>query len=387
MLKKISAIAISLSLLLCLSMNLNGQQQVLLSKHSYSAGSPGAWFSNSDEYYTYTEANNELFLSAISRHDVSGNNVYGDNSYIYNYHVTHSTLVNDLGKTYYYNIYNDSTNALYYSKTYSIDPQNRFTFYGQGTTFMQRYYNSVTGFLDSLMFRDWSSYSKFINTPDNINRVQSHHKYISSDSVNWQLETIRTFQYGNLLPLTLNLQTPELNNSNLCTVLDSNYELLTMTDYYPNSDYTLNWNFTYTLNSSRLVIMLRDEYYVNTYNYAFDLSGKITSTSYSSSIDYGTSYTWGEFVSSQDDFITPAVLHSYPNPFCNNLTINTKGISYENISIYNIKGQLVRSWQDVKSTELIWDGKNESNQPVSSGVFLIKARKGNQVINTKVLKY
>lgn len=83
------------------------------------------------------------------------------------------------------------------------------------------------------------------------------------------------------------------------------------------------------------------------------------------------------------------LLSTYPNPFLSELTITlqNKLPLPTDISIYNIKGQLIRSWKDVKSDELIWDGKDKSNHPVSSGIYLIRARQGKQISTAKVLKY
>ena len=101
--------------------------------------------------------------------------------------------------------------------------------------------------------------------------------------------------------------------------------------------------------------------------------------------------TWDSVVSNEDQ-IQPTNLFSidtYPNPFRQDLSIkiNNKDSVPSEINIYNIKGQLVRTWKDVKSYELIWDGKDTSNQPVKSGIYLIKAKQGKDISTAKVLKY
>jgi len=111
-------------------------------------------------------------------------------------------------------------------------------------------------------------------------------------------------------------------------------------------------------------------------------------------MSYGASNTdffnWETITSNTDEYsiLTDSVIAIYPNPFSNNLKIsNSNKTSMDEISIYNIKGQLVRTWKDVKSSELTWDGKDASNQPVSSGVYLIRARHDKDISTAKVLKY
>ena len=124
-------------------------------------------------------------------------------------------------------------------------------------------------------------------------------------------------------------------------------------------------------------------------SFYFDLQGLYLHRSSSGSSGTSTEWvTWEDYTPIQDEYYTPILfkLSAYPNPFTNYLIINAKDNSFENISIYNIKGQLVRTWKDVKSNELTWDGKDESNQPVSNGVYLIKAKQDKQVSVMKVIK-
>ena len=75
-------------------------------------------------------------------------------------------------------------------------------------------------------------------------------------------------------------------------------------------------------------------------------------------------------------------LANYPNPFNPTTTIKfsaTENLINPKISIYNIKGQLIKT---INSTQniifsgeegtIIWDGENKQNKPVSSGVYFYK---------------
>lgn len=93
-----------------------------------------------------------------------------------------------------------------------------------------------------------------------------------------------------------------------------------------------------------------------------------------------------------DDEIAPTlslVMDCYPNPFRRELTIimsNRKG-TIDDISVYNLKGQLIRQWKEVQTNSLKWDGTDIHQQSAGSGVYLIKARQGNKIFTNKVLKY
>ena len=109
-------------------------------------------------------------------------------------------------------------------------------------------------------------------------------------------------------------------------------------------------------------------------------------------IEYTCDYT------SIDNFELPIVtagydLRNYPNPF-NPTTIISFSLNTENteIIIYNIKGQKVRTFtnhQITKSSnqQIIWNGTDDDNQPVSSGIYFYQLRiDGNsKAINKMIL--
>jgi len=99
---------------------------------------------------------------------------------------------------------------------------------------------------------------------------------------------------------------------------------------------------------------------------------------------------WSYNVPTEDPVITPApsVLSVYPNPFkaSLNIKLDSKAKQASDISIYNIKGQLIRTWKNVKAEELSWDGRDNNNKPASGGVYLIQAKQGNSTSCRKVIK-
>ena len=77
-------------------------------------------------------------------------------------------------------------------------------------------------------------------------------------------------------------------------------------------------------------------------------------------------------------------LSNYPNPFNPSTTISYKIANSGNvlIEIFNIKGQKIRTLVDGKyksgSYSTVWDGINESNIEVSTGIYYCKLKSGNQ---------
>lgn len=78
-----------------------------------------------------------------------------------------------------------------------------------------------------------------------------------------------------------------------------------------------------------------------------------------------------------------------PNPFTTELKVHlaTKNSQGGKVKIYNLKGQLVRTFthDNTSSDVLIWNGQNEQNQAVSSGVYLFKYSSEDQVQIRKVM--
>ncbi|MEA2096515.1 MAG: FlgD immunoglobulin-like domain containing protein, partial [Candidatus Cloacimonadota bacterium] len=103
-----------------------------------------------------------------------------------------------------------------------------------------------------------------------------------------------------------------------------------------------------------------------------------------------------EVVSAQDEqFCVPQYnLNNYPNPFNPTTTISfnvTQNSDFVNLEIYNIKGQIVKSFPINQYTnspvhQVTWNGTDENNQPVSSGVYFFNLIvNGNSVASKKCM--
>ncbi len=85
-------------------------------------------------------------------------------------------------------------------------------------------------------------------------------------------------------------------------------------------------------------------------------------------------------------------LHSnYPNPFnpITNISYSVKKAGKVTLEVYNIKGQLVKTLvNDVKETgnyTTTWNGTDNSNKSVSSGVYFYKMKTGNYTATKKMI--
>jgi hypothetical protein len=85
------------------------------------------------------------------------------------------------------------------------------------------------------------------------------------------------------------------------------------------------------------------------------------------------------------------LIGNYPNPFAGQTTIayNLKSAQNVQISIYNLKGQKVRTLvNEVKSAQLqnvTFDGKDDNGTQLSSGLYFYRLTAGNQVQTRKLV--
>lgn len=85
-------------------------------------------------------------------------------------------------------------------------------------------------------------------------------------------------------------------------------------------------------------------------------------------------------------------LHSYPNPFSSSVVLELKlsSATEAKIYIYNIKGQLIRKMEtiplDTGLQHFAWDGLDNKNRAVPSGIYLIIVKSEQRTIIHKLLK-
>ena len=107
-------------------------------------------------------------------------------------------------------------------------------------------------------------------------------------------------------------------------------------------------------------------------------------------LNYLWNITVNDVVSTEEILLTSYSLRNFPNPFNPETTIkfNTENTEENTeIEIYNIKGQKIKQLEvrnlKLGINEVIWDGTDENNQPVSSGIYMYQLKIGRKVIACK----
>ncbi len=109
-------------------------------------------------------------------------------------------------------------------------------------------------------------------------------------------------------------------------------------------------------------------------------------------VDIGYHYPDGIIVTNIEDVEFQPKLYqffNYPNPFNPQTTISFQLSENDevNLSIYNIKGQKIKTIVNQKLEQglhqITWDGKNDNNQYVASGVYFYKLKVNNKNIAIK----
>ena len=97
---------------------------------------------------------------------------------------------------------------------------------------------------------------------------------------------------------------------------------------------------------------------------------------------------------SQNNSVAPALTNleqNYPNPFNPETTISfsLQTAGDVTVDIYNIKGQKVKSLvndhKDAGRHSVVWNGTDENNKNVSSGVYFYKLKSGKMSLSRKMI--
>ncbi|MCK4654342.1 MAG: T9SS type A sorting domain-containing protein, partial [Candidatus Cloacimonetes bacterium] len=81
--------------------------------------------------------------------------------------------------------------------------------------------------------------------------------------------------------------------------------------------------------------------------------------------------------------------NNYPNPFnpTTNISFSIEENGLVSLKIYNIRGQLIKTLVsenlDAGVHTMVWDGKDNNSQSVSSGIYLYKMKAGGRYTSTK----
>ena len=119
----------------------------------------------------------------------------------------------------------------------------------------------------------------------------------------------------------------------------------------------------------------------DTLNYVFDNVGEFTVKCYASDSDFTVIATWHANITVSNDvevLATNNLAQNIPNPFNPSTKINFSLKKNSNVSIvvYNIKGQKVKTLVSENYNQgnhsVVWNGLDDNNQAVSSGVYFYR---------------
>lgn len=242
---------------------------------------------------------------------------------------------------------------------------------------------------------------------DNLNRLSVWTEYRYQNSV-WTPQNRKLIIYSEFAEpfpaplhfLDLRLTYVINGRENLINSYDILYPVLSVTSQkYTNGSWINSSGSSYNSHLDPYEIVLYYSYLSGLSsgetNHCFGYDGYFTGTESMYNLGQITSshVTWEDYTPILEDCHPSPVSYLSilvsPNPFRTNLRLSLdKAVpAAADISIYNLKGQLIRSWKDVKAPELTWDGKDSNNCPVSSGVYLIRARQGKAVSTSKAIKF
>jgi len=95
-------------------------------------------------------------------------------------------------------------------------------------------------------------------------------------------------------------------------------------------------------------------------------------------------------VSVREEMISPQItLSNYPNPFNPSTTIyfeTTNSHELSQINIYNLKGQKIKQYSILNDqSSIIWNGTDQNDQPVSSGIYFYNLNIENSLVKKMIL--
>jgi hypothetical protein len=95
--------------------------------------------------------------------------------------------------------------------------------------------------------------------------------------------------------------------------------------------------------------------------------------------------------STNDNTVTalPITVTLSPNPFTSMVKVHVKSDLPVTISVYNIKGQLIKTTTEIPqggNVQWLWDAKDNKNGHVANGIYLLKADNGRETKLIKTLK-
>jgi len=300
----------------------------------------------------------------------------------------------------------DSTGALFASNSITKDNQGRpidkvLTYFKNNIItdhYTMCYSNSIQP--DTLIYTDsWNGYHDtyiYVNTYDELSRKQRQDRYCQSDT-GWSLYGYYEYSYINPFPQQLDLISHD-PFMGVETLFDSICQIDSIV-YHPSNStpYTTDWTCTQNGNICFVSGWL-DSPWCDTLRVTYNQYGLQTDY-YEHWHQEGDNETvvkhfiWEQVETGNEDSHVVEVLNlsAFPNPFRTStlLTFELEKAGLTHLSVYNLKGQRVRTLQSGLLAKgmhtLTWNGKDENGRSVASGIYLFQLNTGNHTTVSKAI--
>ncbi|MBT7039190.1 MAG: T9SS type A sorting domain-containing protein, partial [Bacteroidetes bacterium] len=156
------------------------------------------------------------------------------------------------------------------------------------------------------------------------------------------------------------------------------------TIYSFDNNYNVNWQSEFETNVARGDKSIKS---LNNENFIFSV--RAVGGAYELNMGLVKTDSQGLVTSIDNEiiFVTDFKLINYPNPFNSLTTISFETTNFSQnsrIEIFNINGQKIKEYSIFNNqSSILWDGTDQLNKPVSSGVYLYRLKTNDKYCKTK----
>ncbi|MDY0151487.1 MAG: T9SS type A sorting domain-containing protein [Candidatus Cloacimonas sp.] len=278
--------------------------------------------------------------------------------------------------------------------TYEYGSNGKVSQLNRYCNYCSPYSNDLNGFWECVM------------EYDSLDRNISEVRHFSADNVEWNPIYRLTYSYQVMDYIPLNFKIDEI--ASVIFEFDffpfevfSTYKVATVSLYrYENDDWIFGYDMycpTYIIDSDGSLQVQQGVSLPNpTVKRVFNTSGQLVKHAESffypdAIISSATTYNWSFDGVEVDDGIAlpPSIeLIAYPNPFRNEVSIEVKNrvSSQKEISVYNLKGQLIRKLSVTPENKSMWDGKDLHGVAAAAGIYFLRTDGIERNKLTKIIK-
>lgn len=233
-------------------------------------------------------------------------------------------------------------------------------------------------------------------SPDSANWVNSENETITYHPNDTSNESTVIAYFSNFLTMAFFVADPWMMLFGMPT--------LDLMDAWVDEAWVPSERITFTWNNQNKLVNRLEEVNVNNnwqdeyeYTLSYDTNNNVFQVleEYSDTGDlqpeYRYTYNWENY-SGLEDGMLPSVnslqVKSYPQPFSGELNISTdsKNAGEIDLTIYNLKGQLIHKSSVLPGNTYKWNGLDTHGAPCASGIYFLKAAQGNGAVSSRIVK-